>query len=169
MKNKAIQSAYELLQKSILYYQGNPVGTAAAVHNTIEAANYKECFVRDFVPSALVFLMDGETKIVGRPSFRDIVIELLLHGDFTFDSLKREYDSLCALRLFVGLLQVDGKPYVDDAAEQFSNCMLIQVQPIPMGGQQTPQPIKDDAGCYGGWIWLTQLTFRQMLDRLKPS
>ena len=64
MKNKAIHSAYELLQKSVLYYQGNSVGTAAAVHNSVEAANYKECFVRDFVPSALVFLMDGETEIV---------------------------------------------------------------------------------------------------------
>ena len=36
MKNEAIQSAYELLQKSILYYQGNPVGTAAAVHNDLD-------------------------------------------------------------------------------------------------------------------------------------
>jgi len=74
MKNEAIQSAYELLQKSILYYQGNPVGTAAAVHNEVEAANYTECFVRDFVPSALVFLMDGDTQIV--KNFLNTVVEL---------------------------------------------------------------------------------------------
>jgi len=74
MKNKAIQSAYELLQKSILYYQGDPVGTAAAVHNSVEAANYTECFIRDFVPSALVFLMDGDTQIV--KNFLNTVVEL---------------------------------------------------------------------------------------------
>ena len=60
----ALNSAYELLKASILYQDGEPIGTLAAMDETIEAANYDECFVRDFVPSALVFLMDGETEIV---------------------------------------------------------------------------------------------------------
>ena len=60
----AIESAYEILERSILYWQGNPVGTLAACSSESEAENYSECFVRDFVPSALVFMMDGRDEIV---------------------------------------------------------------------------------------------------------
>lgn len=74
VSNKTIKSAYKLLQSSILQYQGKPVGTAAAVNTAYEAANYEECFVRDFVPSALVFLMDDEPEIV--KNFLEIVVEL---------------------------------------------------------------------------------------------
>jgi glycogen debranching enzyme len=74
MSDKVIKSAYKFLQSSILRYQGKPVGTAAAVGSAVEAANYEECFVRDFVPSALVFLMDGETEIV--KNFLEIIVEL---------------------------------------------------------------------------------------------
>ena len=59
-----IASAHEILNKSIIHYRGEPVGTAAAVDPNPEAVNYHECFVRDFVPSALVFLMDGRAHIV---------------------------------------------------------------------------------------------------------
>lgn len=59
-----ITSAYDLLEKSLIYYQGEPVGTAAACDESVVAANYNECFVRDFVPSALVFLMNGRQEIV---------------------------------------------------------------------------------------------------------
>ena len=62
--DKALKSAYELLNSSILYQDGDPIGTLAALDESIEAANYDECFVRDFVPSALVFLMDGKADIV---------------------------------------------------------------------------------------------------------
>lgn len=59
-----IQSAYELLNRSLIYYQGDPVGTAAACDERVVAANYNECFVRDFVPSAIVFLLSGKHDIV---------------------------------------------------------------------------------------------------------
>ena len=59
-----VQSAYELLEKSLIYYNGEPVGTAAACDENVVAVNYNECFVRDFVPSALVFLMNGRHDIV---------------------------------------------------------------------------------------------------------
>ncbi len=55
-----LTSARKLLDDSILYYRGQPVGTTAACDPNPVAANYAECFVRDFVPSALVFLMRGE-------------------------------------------------------------------------------------------------------------
>jgi len=60
----AIQAAYELLRKSIITLNGQPVGTVAAVTEDLPAANYGECFIRDFMPSALVFLMNGEYDIV---------------------------------------------------------------------------------------------------------
>ena len=72
-----IQSAYELLQRSLIYYQGKPVGTAAACDKRVVAANYNECFVRDFVPSALVFLMQGEHDIVRH--FLETVMQLRGH------------------------------------------------------------------------------------------
>ena len=59
-----VQSAYELLEKSRIYYKGQAVGTAAACDESVVAANYHECFVRDFVPSALVFLMSDRHDIV---------------------------------------------------------------------------------------------------------
>ncbi|MFV2057586.1 MAG: glycoside hydrolase 100 family protein, partial [Thiohalomonadales bacterium] len=59
-----LDSANKLLDDSILNYRGEPVGTAAAVDESVEAENYTECFVRDFVPSALVFLMDEKYTIV---------------------------------------------------------------------------------------------------------
>ncbi len=59
-----LKTAYQLLEDSIIYYQGKAVGTAAACDSSPVAVNYHECFVRDFVPSALVFLMSGRAEIV---------------------------------------------------------------------------------------------------------
>lgn len=72
--NDALNSAYKLLNDSILTYKGKPVGTSAALSQNVEAANYEECFVRDFVPSAFVFLMDGNTDIVR--NFLEMVVDL---------------------------------------------------------------------------------------------
>jgi len=63
-KEQALESAYEVLQDAIFHYHGEPLGTVAARDPYLVAPNYEECFVRDFVPSALVFLMDGEYAIV---------------------------------------------------------------------------------------------------------
>jgi len=72
-----IQSAFDLLDRSLIYYQGKPVGTAAACDERVVAANYNECFVRDFVPSALVFLMSGRHDIVR--NFLETVMQLSGH------------------------------------------------------------------------------------------
>jgi hypothetical protein len=58
------EEAWKMLEKSILYYRGRPVGTVAASDTTIEALNYDQCFIRDFVSSALLFLIRGRTDIV---------------------------------------------------------------------------------------------------------
>jgi len=66
MNNKiALDSAYKLLKRSIIRYKDQPVGTVAALQSeSLVAVNYAECFVRDFVPSAFVFLIQGDTEIV---------------------------------------------------------------------------------------------------------
>jgi Alkaline and neutral invertase len=58
------EEAWSALEKSILYYQGRPVGTVAAYDESIEALNYDQVFVRDFVSSALLFLIKGRADIV---------------------------------------------------------------------------------------------------------
>jgi len=59
-----VQEAWEALEKSIIYYQGNPVGTVAARDPEVASLNYDQCFIRDFVSSALVFLIKGRAEIV---------------------------------------------------------------------------------------------------------
>ena len=66
------EEAWELLEKSIIYYQGRPIGTLAAQDPELKALNYDQCFIRDFVPCALVFLMHGKTEIA-----RNFLIETL--------------------------------------------------------------------------------------------
>ena len=60
----ALQAAYQLLHDSVFEFRGQPVGTVAAKDDSLSAANYQECFVRDFFVSATVFLVDGQTDIV---------------------------------------------------------------------------------------------------------
>lgn len=75
MKTKDIETqAWEALEKSILYYKGIPVGTLAAYDVSVEALNYDQCFVRDFVSSALLFLMKGKTEIVR--NFLEVTLKL---------------------------------------------------------------------------------------------
>jgi hypothetical protein len=58
------EQAWAALEKSIIYYQGRPIGTIAACDPDIAALNYDQCFIRDFISSALVFLIKGRTDIV---------------------------------------------------------------------------------------------------------
>lgn len=58
------EQAWETLEKSIIYYHEKPIGTIAALDPGIDAANYDQCFIRDFVSSALVFLIKGKADIV---------------------------------------------------------------------------------------------------------
>ena len=70
----AIEAAYKLVRRSIVEFEGRPVGTLAAVDPDLPAANYSECFVRDFMPAGLLFLMDGEYEIVR--NFLKVTMEL---------------------------------------------------------------------------------------------
>jgi len=58
------EKAWEALEESVIYYHGQPVGTIAARDPDIDALNYDQCFIRDFVSSALLFLIKGKSSIV---------------------------------------------------------------------------------------------------------
>ncbi|KAK6930313.1 Glycosyl hydrolase family 100 [Dillenia turbinata] len=59
------KEAWGLLRNSVVNYCGNPVGTVAANDPADkQLLNYDQVFIRDFIPSALAFLLNGEAEIV---------------------------------------------------------------------------------------------------------
>ncbi|KAF2307332.1 hypothetical protein GH714_026402 [Hevea brasiliensis] len=59
------KEAWKLLNDAIVMYCGSPVGTVAANDpGDKQPLNYDQVFIRDFVPSALAFLLRGEGEIV---------------------------------------------------------------------------------------------------------
>lgn len=57
--------AWKLLQDAVVTYCGNPVGTVAANDPGDKLPlNYDQVFLRDFIPSALAFLLKGENEVV---------------------------------------------------------------------------------------------------------
>lgn len=72
IQSNIVTEAWKCLEDSIIYYYGRPVGTVAARDPDVEALNYNQCFVRDFVSSALIFLMHGKTEMV-----RNFLVETL--------------------------------------------------------------------------------------------
>lgn len=63
--SKIEKEAWDLLRDSVVNYCGHPVGTVAANDPAdTQPLNYDQVFVRDFVPSALAFLLKGEEEIV---------------------------------------------------------------------------------------------------------
>lgn len=71
-ESNLVEEAWKALSDSIIYYRGRPVGTVAARDPSVEALNYDQCFIRDFVSSGLAFLMKGKPEIV-----RNFLIEAL--------------------------------------------------------------------------------------------
>ncbi|WCJ23242.1 Plant neutral invertase family protein [Euphorbia peplus] len=59
------KEAWKLLEGAIVNYCGNPVGTVAASDPADKLPlNYDQVFIRDFAPSALAFLLNGDSEIV---------------------------------------------------------------------------------------------------------
>ncbi|KAF6166048.1 hypothetical protein GIB67_012945 [Kingdonia uniflora] len=57
--------AWNLLQESMVYYCGSPIGTIAAKDpSSPNVLNYDQVFIRDFIPSGMAFLLKGEYDIV---------------------------------------------------------------------------------------------------------
>ncbi|CAH9072705.1 unnamed protein product [Cuscuta europaea] len=65
LSNSIEDEAWKLLQESMVYYCGNPVGTIAANDPSDSSClNYDQVFIRDFIPSGIAFLLKGEYDIV---------------------------------------------------------------------------------------------------------
>ncbi|KAL7608300.1 alkaline/neutral invertase A, mitochondrial [Lactuca sativa] len=65
VESEAEKEAWRLLKESVVTYCGSPVGTLAANDAGDKTPlNYDQVFIRDFVPSALAFLLRGEGEIV---------------------------------------------------------------------------------------------------------
>ncbi|XP_038989260.1 neutral/alkaline invertase 3, chloroplastic isoform X2 [Phoenix dactylifera] len=63
--NSVEDEAWSLLQESVVYYCGSPVGTIAAKDpSDSNVLNYDQVFIRDFIPSGIAFLLKGEYEIV---------------------------------------------------------------------------------------------------------
>ncbi|KAF5738785.1 alkaline/neutral invertase A mitochondrial [Tripterygium wilfordii] len=59
------KEAWKLLQAAVVSYCGNPVGTVAANDPADnQPLNYDQVFIRDFVPSGLAFVLNGDGEIV---------------------------------------------------------------------------------------------------------
>lgn len=64
-QSEAEKEAWKLLRGAVVNYCGFPVGTVAANYpGDKQTLNYDQVFIRDFVPSAYAFLLDGEGEIV---------------------------------------------------------------------------------------------------------
>lgn len=65
VESEAEKEAWKLLREAVVSYCGSPVGTLAANDPGEKLPlNYDQVFIRDFVPSALAFLLKGEGEIV---------------------------------------------------------------------------------------------------------
>lgn len=92
----AIAAAREQLQQSIITYHGRQIGTVASMNHLAseedmgtpvrQELNYDQCFIRDFIPSGLAFLMQGEREIVR--NFLEVTLGLQVDrgNDLGYDS-----------------------------------------------------------------------------------
>ena len=74
------KEAWKLLRDSVVTYCGSPVGTVAA-NDPIDKQplNYDQVFIRDFVPSALAFLLKGEGEIVKNFLLHTLQLQVIIH------------------------------------------------------------------------------------------
>ncbi len=116
-----VVEARKILEAAIIYYRGKPVGTVAAQDAEVEALNYDQCFVRDFVSSALVFLVEGKPEIV-----RNFLVEVL-----ALQSCERHLD---CFKPGQGLMPASFKVVVKDGEEylvaDFGEQAIARVAPI---------------------------------------
>ncbi|XP_076927525.1 alkaline/neutral invertase C, mitochondrial-like isoform X2 [Bidens hawaiensis] len=126
------KEAWRLLRGSVVDYCGTPVGTiAAADQGDKSTLNYDQVFIRDFVPSALAFLLNGEG---------DIVKNFLLHT-LQLQSWEKTVDchspgqGLMPASFKVRSVPLDGKPgeFEDVLDPDFGESAIGRVAPVDSG------------------------------------
>ena len=79
------KEAWKLLNDAVVMYCGSPVGTVAANDPGDKVPlNYDQVFIRDFVPSALAFLLRGEGEIVKNFLLHTLQLQAILYPAFLF-------------------------------------------------------------------------------------
>lgn len=74
------KQAWKLLENAVVTYCGSPVGTVAANDPGDKLPlNYDQVFIRDFVPSALAFLLKGEGEIVRNFLLHTLQLQVFAH------------------------------------------------------------------------------------------
>lgn len=91
LSNEIEEEAWMLLRRAVVNYCGNPVGTVAANDPSDSTPlNYDQVFVRDFIPSALAFLLKGEPDIVRNFLLHTLQLQVPL---ILFSPSSRKYPS----------------------------------------------------------------------------
>lgn len=81
------KEAWRLLQEAVVAYCGSPIGTVAANDpGDKQPLNYDQVFIRDFVPSALAFLLKGEGEIVRNFLLHTLQLQVIInYSIYCFD------------------------------------------------------------------------------------
>eukprot|EP00250_Pteridium_aquilinum_P011160 c19874_g1_i1 orf=852-3017(+) len=126
------REAWDLLRNATVFYCGNPVGTIAANDPSDPTPlNYDQVFIRDFIPSAIAFLLKGETEIV-----RHFILHTL-----QLQSWEKTVDcyspgqGLMPASFKVGLLPRDGDENVMEETldPDFGEAAIGRVAPVDSG------------------------------------
>lgn len=81
------KEAWALLREAVVTYCGQPVGTIAANDPTDpHPLNYDQVFIRDFIPSAIAFLLRGEYDIVRNFIHHTLQLQVLAFKLFLYVS-----------------------------------------------------------------------------------
>lgn len=116
--------AQRLLEETIVHFNGKPIGTLAANDNSVAALNYDQVFVRDFMVSAIYFLLQGRC---------DIVREFLL-ATAEMQSNERQFD---CFKPGQGLIPASFKVVQENATARlladFGEHAIARVAPVDSG------------------------------------
>lgn len=84
-ENEAEKEAWRILENAVVRYCGSPVGTVAANDPGDKLPlNYDQVFIRDFVPSALAFLLKGDGDIVRNFLLHTLQLQVFMNLSLMF-------------------------------------------------------------------------------------
>ncbi|XP_009777348.1 alkaline/neutral invertase A, mitochondrial [Nicotiana sylvestris] len=129
-ESEAVKEAWKLLENAVVTYCGSPIGTLAANDpNDKLPLNYDQVFIRDFIPSALAFLLKGD---------KDIVKNFLLHT-LQLQSWEKTVDcyspgqGLMPASFKVRTVPLDDNKYEEVLDPDFGESAIGRVAPVDSG------------------------------------
>lgn len=123
-ENDLEKEAWKYLNKSVVHFQGKPVGTVASLETGDEALNYDQCFTRDFAVSAMAFLMKKESEIV-----KNFLIQTL-----KMQSFKKQMDCFSpGMGLMPASFAIEEKDGKEMLLPDFGERAIARVAPVDSG------------------------------------